>query len=154
MLSYRAWRDGMPAGDSGASMLTITIPLQLADAVDEDDEDDCPGRLHWLALLSQLVEQIATSRELELGEPYLRRCARGEATARRLCRRSLLERIELDRLGRTLGTIKQAAHGRSPRSPIPAMWPFASTRDPAPAHPDHPRARRERDGSSTCTTQA
>ncbi len=30
-------------------------------------------------LLSQLVEEIATSRELELGEPYLRRCARGES---------------------------------------------------------------------------
>jgi streptomycin 6-kinase len=46
----------------------VTIPPQLADAV---DEDDYPERLQWLDALPGVVETIATSWELELGEPYL-----------------------------------------------------------------------------------
>lgn len=47
---------------------TIRIPPQLADAV---DEDDYPERLKWLAALPDVVEQIASEWELELGDPYL-----------------------------------------------------------------------------------
>jgi streptomycin 6-kinase len=48
--------------------VTIRIPPQLADAV---DEDDYPERLRWLAALPRVVEEIAAGWELELGEPYL-----------------------------------------------------------------------------------
>jgi streptomycin 6-kinase len=47
---------------------TIRIPPQLADAV---DEDDYPARLEWLAALPELVTQIASAWDLELGDPYL-----------------------------------------------------------------------------------
>jgi len=46
----------------------ITIPAQLADAV---DEDDYPARLEWLAALPRRIDEIATNWGLELGEPYL-----------------------------------------------------------------------------------
>ena len=48
--------------------MTIRIPPQLADAV---DEDDYPERLRWLAALPRVVEEIAAGWELELGDPYL-----------------------------------------------------------------------------------
>lgn len=48
--------------------MTIRIPAQLADAV---EEDDYPERLQWLAALPGVVEEIASSWELELGDPYL-----------------------------------------------------------------------------------
>jgi streptomycin 6-kinase len=47
---------------------TIRIPPQLADAV---DEDDYPERLTWLAALPDVVDQVASDWELELGDPYL-----------------------------------------------------------------------------------
>jgi streptomycin 6-kinase len=47
---------------------TIRIPPQLAAAV---DEDDYPARLEWLASLPELVNEIASGWELELGDPYL-----------------------------------------------------------------------------------
>ena len=47
---------------------TIRIPPQLADAV---EEDDYPARLEWLAGLPELVREIASGWELELGDPYL-----------------------------------------------------------------------------------
>jgi streptomycin 6-kinase len=47
---------------------TIRIPPQLADAV---DEDDYPARLEWLATLPEVVREIASGWELELGDPYL-----------------------------------------------------------------------------------
>jgi streptomycin 6-kinase len=47
---------------------TIQIPPQLADAV---DEDDYPARLEWLATLPELVKDIASGWQLELGDPYL-----------------------------------------------------------------------------------
>ncbi len=47
--------------------MTITIPPQLADATDEDDQ---PGRAEWLSALPGLVRELATEWELELGEPY------------------------------------------------------------------------------------
>jgi streptomycin 6-kinase len=46
----------------------ITIPSQLADAV---DEDDYPARLEWLAALPRTISEVATEWGLELGEPYL-----------------------------------------------------------------------------------
>ena len=46
----------------------ITIPPQLADAV---DEDDYPERLGWLARLPQTIEEIASEWSVEFGEPYL-----------------------------------------------------------------------------------
>jgi streptomycin 6-kinase len=46
----------------------IRIPPQLADAV---DEDDLPERLEWLAALPDVIDQIASEWELELGDPYL-----------------------------------------------------------------------------------
>ena len=49
-------------------MSTIWIPPQLVDAV---DEDDYPARLEWLATLPELVSEIASGWELELGDPYL-----------------------------------------------------------------------------------
>ncbi len=49
-------------------MIQITIPRQLADAV---DEDDLPARLDWLAALPELVKDIAGGWELEVGDPYL-----------------------------------------------------------------------------------
>lgn len=48
--------------------MTIRIPPQLADAV---DEDDYPERLEWLAALPALVTEMASGWELELGDPYL-----------------------------------------------------------------------------------
>jgi streptomycin 6-kinase len=48
--------------------VTITIPPQLARAVDEDND---PERRQWLAALPRVVETVVTSWELELGEPYL-----------------------------------------------------------------------------------
>jgi streptomycin 6-kinase len=48
--------------------MTIRIPPQLADAV---DEDDYPERLRWLAALPRVVGEIAAGWELELGEPYV-----------------------------------------------------------------------------------
>jgi streptomycin 6-kinase len=48
--------------------VTVRIPPQLADAV---DEDDYPERLRWLAALPGLVEEIAAGWGLELGDPYL-----------------------------------------------------------------------------------
>jgi len=48
--------------------VTIRIPPQLADAV---EEDDYPERLQWLDALPGLVEEIAADWEVELGEPYL-----------------------------------------------------------------------------------
>ena len=48
--------------------MTIRIPAQLADAV---EEDDYPERLEWLAKLPGMVEEIASGWELELGDPYL-----------------------------------------------------------------------------------
>jgi streptomycin 6-kinase len=47
---------------------TIRIPPQLAEAVDEDDQ---PARRAWLAALPDLVTEIASAWELELGNPYL-----------------------------------------------------------------------------------
>ncbi|MGN6170519.1 MAG: hypothetical protein ACTHQQ_20460 [Solirubrobacteraceae bacterium] len=49
-------------------MSTIRIPPQLAEAV---DEDDYPERLEWLAAVPNVVDQIASEWELELGDPYL-----------------------------------------------------------------------------------
>jgi streptomycin 6-kinase len=46
----------------------ITIPPQLAHAV---EEDDLPKRFDWLAALPDVVEEIAEEWHLELGEPYL-----------------------------------------------------------------------------------
>jgi streptomycin 6-kinase len=46
----------------------IRIPPQLADAVDEDDYAE---RLEWLAALPDVVAEIASRWELELGDPYL-----------------------------------------------------------------------------------
>jgi streptomycin 6-kinase len=48
--------------------VTIRIPRQLADAL---DEDDLPERLEWLATLPRVAEEIAAGWELELGDPYL-----------------------------------------------------------------------------------
>ena len=48
--------------------MTIRIPSQLADAV---EEDDYPERLEWLAALPRVVEEIASGWELELGDRYL-----------------------------------------------------------------------------------
>lgn len=48
--------------------MTIRIPPQLTDAV---EEDDYPERLEWLASLPGVVEEIASGWELELGDPYL-----------------------------------------------------------------------------------
>ena len=48
--------------------MTIRIPPQLADAV---EEDDYPERLEWLAALPAVVEEVASGWELELGDPYL-----------------------------------------------------------------------------------
>lgn len=48
-------------------MSTIRVPPQLADAV---DEDDYPERLEWLAALPDVVDQIATDWQLELGDPF------------------------------------------------------------------------------------
>ena len=48
--------------------MTIRIPPQLAEAV---DEDDYPLRLEWLEALPVALEEIAASWQLELGEPYL-----------------------------------------------------------------------------------
>jgi streptomycin 6-kinase len=47
---------------------TIRTPLQLADAVDEDDH---PERCQWLAALPETVDEIASAWELELGDPYV-----------------------------------------------------------------------------------
>jgi streptomycin 6-kinase len=47
---------------------TIRIPPQLADAV---DEDGYPERLAWLTALPDVVGQIASDWQLELGDPYL-----------------------------------------------------------------------------------
>jgi streptomycin 6-kinase len=49
-------------------MTAIRTPQQLADAV---DEDDYPARYAWLAALPDVVDDIASRWELELGEPYL-----------------------------------------------------------------------------------
>ncbi|MGN6868012.1 MAG: aminoglycoside phosphotransferase family protein [Solirubrobacteraceae bacterium] len=49
-------------------MNRIRIPPQLADAL---DEDDYPERLEWLAALPDVVAEIASAWELELGDPYL-----------------------------------------------------------------------------------
>jgi streptomycin 6-kinase len=49
-------------------MSSIWIPPQLASAV---DEDDCPARREWLTALPELIAEIASEWELELGEPYL-----------------------------------------------------------------------------------
>ncbi|MGZ4307223.1 MAG: aminoglycoside phosphotransferase family protein [Solirubrobacteraceae bacterium] len=46
----------------------IRIPPQRADAVEKDDD---PERLLWLDALPGMVEEIASSWELELGDPYL-----------------------------------------------------------------------------------
>jgi streptomycin 6-kinase len=46
----------------------IRIPPQLADAV---REDDYPARLEWLAALPDVVAEIASEWQLELGDPYL-----------------------------------------------------------------------------------
>jgi hypothetical protein len=46
----------------------IRIPPQLADAV---EEDDYPDRLEWLAALPNVVAEIASEWQLELGGPYL-----------------------------------------------------------------------------------
>ncbi len=48
--------------------MTIPIPPELAEAV---DEDDLPARFEWLAKLPGVVEQIASKWGLALGEPYL-----------------------------------------------------------------------------------
>jgi streptomycin 6-kinase len=48
--------------------MTIRIPRQLADAV---EEDDLLERLEWLARLPRVVEEVAAHWELELGDPYL-----------------------------------------------------------------------------------
>ena len=48
--------------------MTIRIPPQLADAV---DENDYPERLRWLDRLPGVVAEIASDWELELGDPYL-----------------------------------------------------------------------------------
>ena len=48
--------------------MTVRIPRQLADAV---EEDDYPERLKWLDALPEVVEEIASGWELELGDPYL-----------------------------------------------------------------------------------
>jgi streptomycin 6-kinase len=48
--------------------VTIRIPPQLADAVDEDDYHE---RLRWLAALPQVIKEIAAGWKLELGDPYL-----------------------------------------------------------------------------------
>ena len=48
--------------------MTIRIPAQLADAV---EEDDYPERLRWLDALPGVVAEIASGWELELGDPYL-----------------------------------------------------------------------------------
>ncbi|MDE3133198.1 MAG: hypothetical protein KGL15_03945 [Acidobacteriota bacterium] len=48
--------------------MTVRIPPQLADAV---EEDDYPERLAWLAALPGVVEELASDWELELGDPYL-----------------------------------------------------------------------------------
>jgi len=48
--------------------VTIRIPPELADAV---EEDDYPERLGWLAALPDVIEVIASEWGLELGEPYL-----------------------------------------------------------------------------------
>jgi streptomycin 6-kinase len=45
----------------------ITIPPELADAVDEDDYAE---RVEWLAALPQTVKEVAAQWSLELGEPY------------------------------------------------------------------------------------
>jgi streptomycin 6-kinase len=46
----------------------ITIPPQLAEAVDEDDH---LARSRWLARLPRVIGEIAATWGLELGEPYL-----------------------------------------------------------------------------------
>ena len=48
--------------------MTIRIPPELADAV---DEDDYPERFEWLAALPAVIEEIASEWGLQLGEPYL-----------------------------------------------------------------------------------
>jgi streptomycin 6-kinase len=46
---------------------TITIPSQLAGAV---EEDDYPARLDWLAALPSVIAEIASEWKLELDEPF------------------------------------------------------------------------------------
>src|SRR5262249_28000092 len=48
--------------------MTITVPSQLACAV---EEDDLPERLAWLEKLPGVIEEISAQWELKLGEPYL-----------------------------------------------------------------------------------
>lgn len=48
--------------------MTIRIPPELADAV---DEADLAQRLEWLAALPDVIEAIASDWELQLSEPYL-----------------------------------------------------------------------------------
>lgn len=47
---------------------TISIPPRLADALTDDAD---PARVKWLEALPEAVAQIASDRELELGEPFL-----------------------------------------------------------------------------------
>jgi streptomycin 6-kinase len=47
---------------------TVEIPPQLAEAIVEDDD---PARLEWLTNLPELVTEIASGWELELGDPYV-----------------------------------------------------------------------------------
>jgi streptomycin 6-kinase len=46
----------------------IRIPPQLAGAA---DEDDYPARLEWLGALPDVVAEMASAWQLELGDPYL-----------------------------------------------------------------------------------
>jgi streptomycin 6-kinase len=48
--------------------VTVQIPPELADAV---EEDDFPARLDWLARLPGVIEAVASEWQLELGGPYL-----------------------------------------------------------------------------------
>jgi hypothetical protein len=48
----------------------IRIPPQLADAVAVADHD-YPARLEWLAALPDVVAEIASEWQLELGDPYI-----------------------------------------------------------------------------------
>jgi streptomycin 6-kinase len=55
------------AGRDTIGVSPIRIPPQLADAV---HEDDYPARLEWLTNLPDVVTEIASRWELELGDPY------------------------------------------------------------------------------------
>ena len=143
MLYYRAWRDKCRRTLGGVDV-TITIPPQLADAVDEDDEDDCPGRLQWLA-----CSRSSPRRSRQAGSSSsASRISGGARVASSCSTTSSTQPARADRAGppRPHARDDQASRSRAvPTLADPLLHdPSRLRRDPAPAHPDRPRGRRER----------